>query len=233
MRDLEAEINNVKDAVRAAQSEIALAIMFHETWKPAAYDEDLHKRMGNSYATHSFQIVRMSLRREMLLTLLRLWDTNTQSLRMTAIAEKLRDKKFFDALVADRARGTGLASTGVVPAMREALQPEKDAALKLVGKYKDGAGKPVLENLRTLRNERLAHRQIAPASPNMADATDEEIEGFYNDSLELVRLLLSLILATAFDLQDAAKVYRHHATFFWANARGERTPGHPNYRQPG
>jgi len=231
-RDLSAEINQVKDAVKAAEGEIALAIMFHETWKPTAYDEGLHDRLGDSFATHSFQIVRMSLRREMLLALLRLWDTNVAALRMTAIADKLRDKTFFEALVAVRASSIGLSSVGVADAMRNALKPKKEAVVKLVGKYKDGSGKHVLENLRTLRNERLAHRQIAPASPSMADATDEEIEAFYSDNLELVRLLLSLVCATAFDLTEAAEVYRHHAKFFWASVRGERTKGHPNYRRP-
>lgn len=225
------ELTQMKDAVAAAQDEIVMAVMFHETWKPTAYDEDLHKRMGNSFATHSFQIVRLSLRREMLLALMRLWDTNRSALRMTAIAEKLRTKEFFDALVTKRADGTGLSSNYVVQSMREALEPKRKAVLKLVRKYSEGGiGYPVFEKLRALRHERLAHRQAIQTSVTRADANDQEIESFYEDNLELVRLLLSLVLATAFDLTEAADVYRHHAKFFWANARGERTEGHPNYR---
>lgn len=225
------EFEQMKDAVNAAQDEIVMAVMFHETWKPTAYDEDLHNRMGKSFATHSFQIVRLSLRREMLLALMRLWDTDKRALRMTAVAEKLRNKKFFDAVVARRATGVGLSSTGVVDSVRKTLERKRDAVVKLVRKYSEGgAGYAAFEKLRALRHERLAHRQTAPTNATLADATDNEIESFYEDNLELTRLLLSLVLATAFDLKEAADVYRHHANYFWANARGERTEGHPNYR---
>lgn len=224
------EFEKMKASVNAAQDEIVMAVMFHETWKPTAYDEDLHDRMGNSFATHTFQIVRQSLRREMLLALMRLWDTDRRAIRMTAIMDKLRDKAFFDALVSRRAAGTGLSSLRVED-MRQALEPKRDAIVKLIRKYCEGGdGYAAFKKLRTLRHERLAHRQTAPINATLADATDKEIESFYEDNLELIRLLLSLVLATAFDLKEAADVYRHHAKFFWVNVRGERTEGHPNYR---
>lgn len=212
------ELDKMKGAVTAAEDEIVMAVMFHETWKPAAYDEDLHKRMGNSFATHSFQIVRLSLRREMLMALMRLWDTDRRALRMTAIAEKLRNKEFFDALVAHRAGRIGLSSSGIAQCMRDALESKRDAVIKLVRKYSEGGiAYPVFEKLRALRHERLAHRQATQASVTRADTNDQEIESFYEDNLELVSLLLSLVLARAFDLTEAADVYRHHAKFFWAN----------------
>jgi hypothetical protein len=233
MPNFDVEFEQMKETVKAAQDEILMAVMFHETWKPTAYDEDLHNRMGNSFATHSFKIVRQSLRREMLLALMRLWDKDTRAIRMTTVAEKLRDKKFFDTVVARRAGVTGLSSAGVEDAMRQALIPKRDEVVKLVHKYSEGGtGSDVFKKLRALRHERLAHRQTTPTNVTLADATDKEIESFYEDNLELVRLLLSLILATGFDLKDAAGVYCHHAKFFWANARGERTEGHPDYRQP-
>ncbi len=144
----------------------------------------------------------------------------------------LRNKEFFDAVVADRAAGTGLSSKFEESAMKQTLEPKRDAIINLVRKYSEGGtGYAVLDKLRTLRNERLAHRQTTPTSAASADATDDEIESFYEDNLELVRLLLSLVLATAFDLREAADMYRHHAKYFWVNVRGERTEGHPNYRQ--
>lgn len=229
----EDELVEMRKAVKAAEDEIVMAVMFHETWKPTAYDEDLHKRMGNSFATHSFQIVRSSLRREMLMALMRLWDKNKRAIRMTTIADKLHNKEFFDALVAKRADGTGLSSNGVNQYMRDALEPKREAVVKLVQKYSEGgSGFAVIEKLRALRHERLAHRQTMQSSETRVDATDQEIEAFYEDNLELVSLLLSLVMATAFDLTEAAGVYRHHAKFFWANARGERTEGHPDYRAP-
>ncbi|WP_133254630.1 hypothetical protein [Paraburkholderia unamae] len=227
----------MKEAVKAAQDEIVMAVMFHETWKPTAYDPSLHVRMGNSFATHSFQIVRLSLRREMLLALTRLWDTNKRALRMTAIAEKLSDRQFFDALVEDRVARLKLSWEYANKSVREELRAKRDAVLVLVRKYSEGGeSQGVLEKVRSLRHERLAHRQLAgrktPTRAEAKDATDGEIESFYNDNLELVRLLLSLVLATAFDPTDTADVYRHHARFFWASARGERTEGHPDYFAP-
>jgi hypothetical protein len=41
-----------------------------------AYDKDLHSRMGQSYASQAFLVIRMALRRETLLALMRLWDRN-------------------------------------------------------------------------------------------------------------------------------------------------------------
>jgi hypothetical protein len=117
----------------------------------------------------------------------------------------------------------------------------------LINKYSEnGSSSDVFNKLRTLRNERLAHRQLpsAPLAVVGAEAprrsgedgpiwaTDVEIEAFYQDNLEIVRLLLSLVQGIAFDLSDATKVYKHHAKFFWASARGERTEGHPDYRPP-
>lgn len=36
-----ANITLVRDIAEAIEQEIALAIMFHETWKPSAYDKEL------------------------------------------------------------------------------------------------------------------------------------------------------------------------------------------------
>jgi hypothetical protein len=49
---------------------------------------------------------------------------------------------------------------------------------------------------------------------------------------ELIRLLLHLVLAHAYNPDETGKVYRHHANLFWASVRGERSDGHPNYRAP-
>ena len=50
---------------------------------------------------------------------------------------------------------------------------------------------------------------------------------------ELIRRLLSLVMAIAYNPEQTGKVYRHHAKFFWAGVRGEWTEGHPSYRAPG
>lgn len=247
MDDTQQQIERLSSMIDTIRQEIELAIMFHETWRPAAYDTELQDRIGTSFAAHSFQIIRMSLRRELLLTLTRLWNSNPQAVRMSWIASRLRDKKFFGALVQIRSRRLGLHSRFDPDPVGEALTPRRDMVLDVINKYSEGgSGSEVLKKLKTLRHERLAHRQLADLPINAAEAdapgprvedgpvwaTDDEIEEFYQDNLEIVGLLLSLVQGIGFDLSQAATVYKHHAKFFWASARGERTEGHPNYRPP-
>lgn len=246
MDDTQQEIERLKSIVDTARQEIELAVMFHETWRPAAYDTDLHARIGTSYAAHAFQIIRLSLRRELLLALTRVWDTNKQTVRMSLIADRLRDRKFFEALVQYRAQRLGLSSTFAPEALRKTLLPKREQVLKLIGKYSEnGTAFEVLTKLKTLRHQQLAHRQLPNApvavagsdTPGQQDegdeppvwATDDEIEAFYQDNLEIMRLLLSLVQGLAFDLSEATDVYKHHAKYFWASARGERTEGHPDF----
>ncbi len=228
-------IEQTETAVRAALDEVSMAVMFHETWKPTAYDGELHARMGNSHATHAFQIIRASLRREMLLSLMRVWDTykHKQTLRMSKIVDNLRDKTFFAALSRKRAKEFRDFPEGIQLAVLVRLETTRDEVVALGRKYQEGgSGFEAFEKLQGLRNERLAHRQLAPTTASAAEATDQDIEVFYADSLDIVKRLVALVLATACDLEGTGDVYRHHAQLFWANARGERTEGHPNYRQP-
>lgn len=99
--------------MEAAKLEFDMALTFQETWKPAAYDKDLHKRMGDSFATHTFLVVRSALRREMLLALMRLWDKDSRAVRMKeSIADVLRDQSVVHALAADSAaRGWPVGKT--------------------------------------------------------------------------------------------------------------------------
>lgn len=249
MDDTAQQIERLKSIVDTAQQEIELAVILHETWRPAAYDAALHARIGTSYAAHAFQIIRLSLRRELLLALTRVWDTNTQAVRMTLISNRLRDRKFFEALVQIRAQRFGDRSIFSLDMMRESLTPQRDQILALINKYSlDGPAFEVLKKLRTLRHQHLAHRQLPSAPVPVAAsgtlgqqdeevetpvwATDDEIEAFYQDNLEIIRLLLSLVQGVAYDFSGAAGVYKHYAKYFWASARGERSEGHPNYRPP-
>ncbi len=52
----------------------------------------------------------MSLRRELILALTRLWDKDDRAVRISLIAHHLGDKAFFEALVQYRARRLGLRS---------------------------------------------------------------------------------------------------------------------------
>ena len=232
--EVAAALTTLKTLVRAAEDEALLAVMLHESWKPTAYDVDLQARMGTSFATHTFNVVGMALRRELLLALARVWDTNKRAVRLTVILDTLRDEQCFDALVCERAESLKLGRASV-ELMRQTLAPKRAEVLERIRKYmKDGERESVLESLKSLRNERLAHRQVhGPIKVSEKQATDEQIEALYQDTLEIVTRLLSLVLAHAFDIpNDAAQVYRHHARYFWAAVRGERTEGHPDFARP-
>lgn len=229
---IEEKLQKVKTAVEVAQDEALLAVQFHETWRPTVADAELRARMGHSFAAHSFHIIRMALRREVLLALMRLWDQNPRTVKVTAIADLLQEKAVFDELVLQRAMRLS-HSFDVTDSMREALEPKRDRIVVLVRKYTHSkAHHTFLERLRTLRHQQLAHRQThAPTSPDGLQHTDAEIEEFYQDTLEIVRLMLSVVLGRAFDIaSEATNVFQHHAKHFWAAARGERTEGHPFFK---
>lgn len=205
----------LKQRVTAAQEEFDMAVAFHEIWMPAAYDQELHNRLGTSYATQAFLLTRTALRREMVLALIRVWDTSPRGIRIQSIWHDLRDAELVDALALDRARRLGFED--VYEYMREEFSKSAEAVLALIGKYMDGGvGNNVLETLRALRHERLAHRQLSPTTAPGATASDEEIEDFYQDNSKLIHILLSLVKAMAYDPEDTARVFRHYAAAFWA-----------------
>src|SRR5438477_3953315 len=103
----EAEVQKLQAEVKAAEQEFIAALFCHEAWKPAAYDQDLHKRLEYSYAGQTFLIIRQALRREMLMALMRIWDTSGAGLRMSSIARRLKNARVFNALVAQSAARLG------------------------------------------------------------------------------------------------------------------------------
>jgi hypothetical protein len=223
------KITTLREMVTAAQQELEYAMQFHEVWKIAADDNDLHSRMGKSYASQAFLIMRTALRRETLLALMRLWDTNPEAIRMTWIVETLREKGVIDALAANRVRGSWPGDLEMMTTDLEKLAAE---VILLANKYKKGGShNAALEKLKTFRHEHLAHRQLGRATVTRENAPDEEeIEEFFRDNAKLIRVLRSLVNAEAYDPERSAEVYRHYAKFFWAAARGEQTEGHPDYR---
>ncbi len=102
MNAIDQRIAVLRTKVRAARQEFDLAVTFHELWKPAAYDDDLHKRMGVSSATNAFNVVRAALRREMLLALMRLWDKDGRAIGMQFFASAMREEFVIEALAAQR-----------------------------------------------------------------------------------------------------------------------------------
>lgn len=163
-----------------------------------------------------------------------IWDDDSRAVGVHSVVRTVRDAQFFEALIQSRLSDTDQYWRPIVEDhLRDTLADALTQVSTLVDKYsRGGDGHDIYKKLLILRHGQLAHRQTAPAKAGAADATDIEIETFYQDNLEIVGSLLHIVLATAYDLNDAASVHRNHATLFWAGARGEQTEGHPDYHRP-
>lgn len=256
--NIPATVSALRAKVKAVREEINIAIDFHEAWKPTAYDRDLHLHMGKSFATNTFLVVRMALRREMLLALVRLWDRNSDALGMVSIANTLKDKRILDALVTECESGwmnQPVYDCGsdepLTPELkiivedycrRDALQFSKkqssfllsnaEEAVSIISSYAEGEPKhATLKYLRTLRNERLAHRQVVAAKASV-NPVDIKIEDFYQDMLILLHKLLLAVENTHYEPGETAKIKQRHAELFWKASRGECDADHPDYKAP-
>jgi len=216
--------------VRAAHEDFSQTMAFHESWLPMLFDEDLRARMGVSLATNTFGFIRVALRREVILGLMRVWDNRSDSIKIEFIAARLREAAVIEAIAT---RGGTRGDTVVVDAIKRELMAGRDKTLAIIDKYSRGGQKEaVLEGVRALRNRQLAHRHtgLHPDVVRPPDTSDKEVDELYADTLELVPLLLHVVLATAYDPHETAEVFQRYAEYFWAPVRGERTEGHPNYR---
>src|SRR5450830_143723 len=130
---------SLKDSVRAAQKEVDMAVVFHEAWKPAAYDLELHKRLISSYAAHTFNAVRLALRREMLMALMRIWDYTDESIRIGSVIDGIQRNEIVDALLEERLTGLSKQSNMCVrdfeTQMRHDIQSSANEAIFLFKQY--------------------------------------------------------------------------------------------------
>jgi hypothetical protein len=222
------KIEELRRQVQAAQQEFVMATVFHETWKPLAFDGELHKRMGVSFATNTFRVIGAALRREMLLALARLWDKDSRAVRMKHIAHILRDEAVIKALVLERANGK---ETLLEPHLKYEINSGASEVIELVDQYSNGGLRQnILEKVLKLRHERLAHRNVKAEAEASLDADDGDVETFFQHNAKLIQLLLHIVSGIGYDPNDTAEVYGLHAKLFWAGVRGERTEGHPNFR---
>ncbi len=224
----EEDLVTLRSIVETALEEVSLAICFHETWKPTVFDESLHQRMGKSFASHSLNTISYALRRELLLSLMRLWDSNKKALRIRLIADYLRKNDFFEYLVADRVRKI---SPHALQQIRDSMIPKRVEVLNLIHSYMENGEKhKIYENLKIYRNKRLAHRQLDDENVDETERiSGHEIDAFYQDTLRIVEILMSLVNGTSIQLGDIVRMHSQYAKLFWMTPMGERTEGHPNY----
>ncbi|MDO8874893.1 MAG: hypothetical protein Q8M24_01990 [Pseudolabrys sp.] len=214
-------IVKLREHVKAAQDVFDMAITLHEVWKPTTNDAGLHQRLGKSYATQAFNVVRVALRREMVLALMRLWDRDARAIGIPLMTKTLNEGAVMDALVFDLVSRLGIS--GAEDEVRRTLTAKVAAIAALVDTYGSaGAKAAALEKLRALRNQCLAHTQVKARVFTQADSIDDVIEVFYQDNAKIVSGLLSVVSAMAYDPLETGEVYSVYAKHFWASVRGER-----------
>jgi hypothetical protein len=220
-------LSKLQKRVRAAQDESDAAVHFHEAWRPIVYDAELRKRMGTSYATNTFNLIRIALRREMLLALTRIWDADGRAIHLKNLIQTANDAEVIRSLANERGLGSWAD-------MERDLRSKASEAQTIANKYFESNGKSrdAYKILLEVRGNFLAHNQIDRRNVPSDDEFDQKVENFYQDTLKIVELLLSVVNATSYNLEDTAKVFRRYSDYFWASARGERTEGHPSYRKP-
>src|SRR5712675_1597348 len=94
-------LKDLRAKIKAAVEEYDSVVAYHESWRIASRDKALHERISHSFAGKTFLVVRAALRREMLLAMLRLWDTRTEAIKISSIADDLADAAILDALWPD------------------------------------------------------------------------------------------------------------------------------------
>ena len=234
----EPRVAKLKAAVLVVREEFELAAAFHEAWKPMAYDTDLQARMGYSFATHTFRTIRLALRREMLMALVRLWDTHPKAVGMDKIARALRDarvisvlareremrsmfseEEHLDANVAFRAAATAMfEDEGRKEGQKQValLHEQVRIAQSGIAEYQRGGSKhSTLSALEGVRNERLAHRELLSTATSQRPGIDAEIQAFY---LDMQRLIVNLVQVTENNhlvLEEVGKAHGEAAKLFW------------------
>ena len=156
----------------------------------------------------------------MLLGLSRLWDHRTEAIKIISIADDLENPTILDSLLPN------------TPIYAEARGQAAEAAALIRRYEKGGSRHSTLSRLRKLRNQHLAHHQIAakPVGVVEEEEIEKHTEDLYADSAKLISLLEHVVERTVYDPKETAGVYKFYAKFFWEAVTGERKEGHPRRR---
>jgi hypothetical protein len=224
--NLTGALERLRHDVRNAETDFSMAVALHECWRPAAYDSELHARMSNSYAGQAFILIRVALRREMLMALMRIWRKSGGASSLHEICTALKNRKVWDELLQSRLERHELRIADSLIARRQGI-------ISLYHSYlTDQPNHPIFVRMKELRDGRLAHSSASNTKPVDQDPGEQEVEQFFSDTSRLVADLLSLVYAEAHDYAGTANVFQHYAKLFWEGSFSERSTQHPRHRPP-
>jgi len=227
------EVAHLRAAVAAAFDELLMVLAFYQAWLPAATDQKLMERLGESRAAQAFEVIRLALQREVVLGLMRLWDKNPDAVKIMSMRELLRGKDFIRRLIADRSARLNMRSTHVSERLAEKLVPQYKDLVRAINEYMPGRPKhDIYKRMRDIRDQRLAHRQVEGEAGGLPGVLKHEIDTMMKDTVHIVHTLADTVGGVWFDPEQAGAMYRDNAQLFWNSVKGEKTPGHPDYSGP-
>lgn len=209
-------------------------VSFYEVWKPAVQDQQLLRRLDETLAGNAFVTIRAALQRELIMSIMRIWDDHDSTICLRKIMILLDDHRTLGAIVhrvIDKTfEGQHTDHAARHEDMLKGYQASVAICQKIIRKYKAGERLEFFKRLGQLRDEHLAHRQVI--REKLPTGTDDMplFEEFANDTGTLVADLLNIIHNRLID-RALPLLARQNAKLFWASVRGETDPRHPDYHR--
>jgi len=196
----------------------------------------------------------MSLRREVFIGIMRLWDDDPKSVGIPVVLKLLEEKIVIEALGAEREKAHLEAPINLItrsvgkdrdlmmeylrkqrieeaPNQRTILRGQVTHAASLIEGVNARLGNLTpLEKMKKLRDRLLAHRDIRFKLDPGEALLDQEVEDLYLNMLEILKALRLAIENASYNPLETANHFRRYAEYFWSSVCGESNPRHPNYR---
>ena len=230
----EQQITSLEGRSMAASREWEDFVAFYEVWKPAVLDQELLQRLNETLAGNAFVTIRAALQRELIMSIMRIWDDHDDAICLRKIMTLLDDHRTLGAIVnraIDRQfEGQDIDRTALHQDMLKGYQASVEVCRKIISKYKSGARHEFFKRIGQLRDEHLAHRQVIRGK--LPTGTDDMplFEEFVTDTRMLVADLLNIIHNRLID-RALPGLVQQDAKLFWASVRGEADSSHPDYQR--
>ncbi|QJQ01976.1 MULTISPECIES: AbiU2 domain-containing protein [Herbaspirillum] len=224
--DNEARLVRIRRVIRAARLELPIAIAAFETWRPMVEDGSLINRVNNLNVTETFLAIRGLLWRELIMAIMRFWDDDSKTIGLPYVIAWLREDGAKELLASD-------VASAAVEQMNLTVDEKNSFVENLIGVYdyvdqcvaayeKGGAYYQIYDNFRRIRHQRLAHRQIKPNTGGQTDSTRPELEQFYRDTLNIVKILNASLNQEEFDLEGIRYSAKCKSVNFWGSVAWQK-----------
>jgi len=225
--DFEADLQHLVASVKALMREVDMATTFYAAWRPLVDDKELEQRFGRSYATRTLNDINKALKREMLLSLCRLWDRKRDGgISLTWVLDRLTNKEFKSYMIEKiyfNMPKEFFNSTCEDFCSAFSVENDINDCIRILRLYmRGGENHKILESARGIRNKFLAHHQVIEPETPIVQHGQEDFEKFYNDMVFISNILMSVVCRTLYDPLDLQRQLAKCASHFWKNAQSEQ-----------